>query len=98
MDNAAKFAVIRQWIDPDERVTVDFMDQKDLSAIVNGCTTEHVDLSLETRFPHLKQHLCVPMSEVEVDEDRTHYTRDPEKPLRYSRLRLRIHQKRPQWV
>ena len=98
MDNAAKFELVRQWIDPEERVTVDFVDEKDLNAVITGCTNEHVDLSLEIPFPHLKQHLSVPMSEVEVGEDRTHYTRDPEKPLRYGRLRLRIHQKRPQWV
>jgi len=98
MDNAAKLELIRQWIDPEERVTVDFVDQKDLNAVIMGCTTEHVDLSLEIHFPHLKQHLSVPMREVEVGEDPTHYTRDPEKPLRYGRLRLMIHQKRPQWV
>ena len=98
MDNAAKLKVIRPWIDPEERVTVDFVDQRDLNAAITGCTTEHVDLSLETHFPHLKQHLSVPMREVEVGEDRTHYTRDPEKPLRYERLRLIISQNRPQWT
>ena len=98
MDKTAKFELIRPWVDLEERVTVDFVDEKDLNAVITGCTTEYVDLSLEIRFPHLKQHLSVPMSEVEVGEDRTHYTRDPEKPLRYGRLRLRIHQKRSQWV
>jgi hypothetical protein len=98
MDNAAKLEVIRQWIDPEERVTVDFVDEKDLNAVITGCTTEYVDLLIQTRFPHIKQTLWVPMGEVEVGEDRTHYTRDPEKQLQYERLRLVIHQKRPQWV
>jgi hypothetical protein len=98
MDNAAKLEVIRPWIDPEERVTVDFVDERDLNAVIAGCTTEHVVLSLEIRFPHLKQHVSVPMREVEVGVDRTYYTRDPEKPLRYGRLRLMIHQKRPSWV
>ena len=98
MDNATKLEVIRQWIDPLERVTVDFLDEKDLSAVITGCTREHVDLAIQTRFPHLKQHVCVPMGKVVVGEDQTHYTRDPEKPLRYGRLRLMIHQKRQQWV
>jgi len=98
MDNAAKVEVIRKWIDPEERVTVDFLDAKGLNAVVTGCTTEHVDLLLESRFAHLKQHVCVPMSKVTVGEDQTHYTRDPEKPLRHSRLRLMILQSRPQWT
>ena len=98
MDNAAKLEMIRQWIDPEERVTVDFIDEKDLSAEITACTSEYVDLLIQTRFPHLKQTLWVPMRDVEVDVDRTHYTRDPEKPLQYERLRLIIHQKRQQWV
>ncbi|HEY3196700.1 MAG TPA: hypothetical protein VGJ57_01710 [Nitrospirales bacterium] len=98
MDNAAKLEVIRQWIDPEERVTVDFVDEKDLSAVITGCTTEYVDLLIQTRFPHIKQTLWVPMREVEVGEDRTHYTRDPERPLQFERLKLLIHQKRPQWA
>ena len=84
MDNAAKLEAIREWIDPEERVTVDFLDEKGLTAMVTGCTAEHVDLLLETRFLHLKQHVCVPMSQ--------------EKPLRHSRLRLIILEKRPQWL
>lgn len=98
MDNAAKLEVIRKWIDPEERVTVDFLDEKGVSAVITECTNEHVDLLLETRFLHLKQHLCVPMGKVMVGEDQTHYTRDPEKPLRHSRLRLMIRQSRPQWT
>ena len=98
MDNAAKLEAIRAWIDPEERVTVDFLDEQGLDAVIAGCTTEHVDLYLDTHFPHMKQHLCVPMHEVEVGEDRTHYTRDPERPLRYARLKLWVRQKRGQWV
>ena len=98
MDNRAKLEVIREWIDPEELVTVDFLDTKGLNAVITGCTNEHVDLLLETRFPHMKQYLCVPMRQVVVGEDRTHYTRDPEKPLRYGRLRLMILQNRPEWL
>lgn len=98
MDSAAKREAIREWIDPEERVTVDFLDANGLSAVITGCTNEHVDLALETRFPHMKQHLCVPMGQVVVGEDHTHYTRDPEKPLHYIRLRLIILAKRPQWM
>ena len=98
MDNAAKLEVIREWIDPDERVTVDFLDAKGVSVVITDCTLEHVDLLLETRFLHLKEHVCVPMSKVVVGEDQTHYTRDPEKPLRHVRLRLTILQNRPQWT
>jgi hypothetical protein len=98
MNSVAKFEVIREWVDPEERVTVDFLDEKDVPAVITECTVEHVDLLLETRFLHLKQHLCVPMGKVTVGEDQTHYTRDPEKPLRHSRLRLMIRQSRPQWT
>lgn len=98
MDNAAKCEKIREWIDPEERVTVDFLDELDLSAMVTRCTTEHVDLYIQTRFPHLKQKLYIPLSDVVVMEDPTHYTRDPEKPLRHERLKLVINMKRPPWT
>jgi hypothetical protein len=98
MDNEAKAEAIREWIDPDERVTVDFDDAGNLNAEVTGCNTEVVTLALETSFPHLRQDITVPLGEVEVGEDDSKYTRDPEKPLRYGRLRLIIHQKRPQVV
>jgi|SRR5947208_16612668 len=98
MDNEAKLEVIREWIDPDERVTIDFLDEKGVTSVITGCTTEHVDLLLETRSVHLKQHVCVPMSKVVVGEDPTHYTRDPEKPLRHGRLRLKILDNCPRWT
>lgn len=98
MDNKAKHEKIREWIDPEERVTVDFLDEKDLSAVVTGCTAEHVDLSIQTHFPHLKQTLCISLSDVVITEDPSHYTRDPDKPLRYERLKLVVNQNRPKWV
>ncbi len=98
MDNAAKLEAIREWVDPQERVTVDFLDEKGVTAVITECTNEYVVLSLEPRFLHLRQHLCMPMRQVEVGVDQTHYTRDPEKPLRHSRLRLMICQSRPHWV
>ena len=96
MDNTVKCEKIREWIDPEERVTVDFLDEKDLNAMVTGCTTEHVDLALQTHFPHLKQTLCIPLSDVSITEDPSHYTRDPEKPLQHERLKLVINTNRPQ--
>jgi hypothetical protein len=98
MTNEEKLRAIRPWIDPEERVTVDFSDEKDLNARITGCTAEIVDLSLETAFPHLKQDLSIPLGEVEISEDRTHYTRDPDRPLHYGRLRLTINRKRPEAV
>jgi hypothetical protein len=98
MDNETKTKTIREWIDPEERVTVDFDDARDLNAEVTGCTAEVVTLALETTFPHLRQDMTIPLGEVDVGEDGTKYTRDPEKPLRYGRLRLTIHHKRPQVV
>jgi hypothetical protein len=96
MENEDKAKVIRQWIDPEERITVDFEDEKDLNAVVTGCTTVTIDLALETSFAHLRQEITLPLREVEIGEDRARYTRDPEKPLRHERLRLTVHQKRPQ--
>ena len=98
MENAAKYEMIRQWIDPEERVTVDFLDEKNLSAMVTECTSDHVDIAIQTKFPHLKQHISVPLSDVELGEDRTKYTRDPDKPLHYGRLQMFLNLKRPQWV
>ena len=98
MDNETKAKRIREWIDPEERVTVDFDDERDLNAEVTGCNAEVVTLALETAFPHLRQDLTIPLGKVDVGEDEAKYTRDPEKPLRYGRLRLTIHQKRPEMV
>jgi len=95
MDNAAKEKLIAAWIDPNERVTVDFVDEKNLNAEVTGCSKDVVDLALETAFPHLRQELTFPLGRVEVGEDSGRYTRDPDRPLRYGRLRLSIDQKRP---
>ena len=98
MENAEKARIIRPWIDPDERVTVDFENERDLNAEVTGCTTELVDLALETNFPYLRQTISVPLGKVEVTEDRSKYNRDPEKPVQRSRLRLVIEGKRPEVV
>jgi hypothetical protein len=98
MEKEDKATVIRRWIDPEERITVDFEDEKDLNAVVTGCTTESVALALETSVPHLRQEVMMPLSDVEIGEDRARYTRDPDKPLQYGRLRLTIRHKRPQMV
>jgi hypothetical protein len=94
MDGEIKANAIRRWIDPQERVTVDFEDDKNLNAEVTGCTAEVVSLALETAFPYLRQNVMIPLGQVELGEDAAKYTRDPEKPLQHGRLRLLIHQQR----
>ena len=61
------------------------------------CTDQFVDLSIETSslVPHLRQHISIPLSQVELAEDVAHYTRDPERPLQRKRLMLVINEKRP---
>jgi len=98
MQNEEKANIIRKWIDPEERITVDFDDERDLNAEVTGCTNEVVDLALETAFPHLRQELTLPLGVVDIGEDQSKYTRDPDRPLQYGRLRLIVHHNRPQMV
>ena len=98
MESSEKAELIRHWIDPQERVTVDFENEKNLNAEVVECDDQTVTVLLETAFPHYKQHLTLPLSMLAVGEDKTHYTRDPEKPLRFARLRLTVHENRPQTV
>lgn len=93
--NAHKAAIIKQWIDPDERITVNFDDQRDLSAEVTGCTDQLVSLSLDTAVLHIRQDISVPLSAVEISEDPSHYTRDPERPLKRERMMLTVQGKRP---
>lgn len=95
MSRAEKMALITPWINPEERITVQFDDQHDINTIVTGCSERLVDLELETNIPHLPQKLSIPLSEVEVSEDPTHYTRDPDEPLRFKRLLLIVKGKRP---
>lgn len=95
MDNTEKAQLIRPWINDEERVTVDFVNEKDLNAQVTDCTDEVVSLALETAAPHMKQRVTLPLREIQVGEDRTHYTRDPDEPVRGSRLRLTVNQERP---
>ncbi|MDN5942230.1 MAG: hypothetical protein L0H94_10140 [Nitrospira sp.] len=95
MTNEEKKMRIRKWIAPDERVTVEFLDAPDLNTTVTGCTDQLVDLSIETHVLHMPQHISVPLSQVEVSEDHSHYTRDPERPLQRQRLMLVIDEKRP---
>ena len=95
MTNEDKEKRIRQWIDPEERVTVHFLDAPGLNAKVTNCTDQLVDLSIETHVPYLAQHISVPLSQVGVSEDFSHYTRDPERPLQRQRLMLVINEKRP---
>jgi hypothetical protein len=95
MGNHEKAVVITRWINPEERVTVQFDDQRDLNAEVTGCSDQLVDLALETLVPHMRQEISVPLSDLELSEDLSHYTRDPERPLKLKRLLLIIKGKRP---
>ena len=95
MTNEEKQNRIRPWINPEERVTVHFLDAPDLNTTVTGCTDQVADLSIETHALHLKQNISVPLSQVEVTEDFSHFTRDTEKPLQHQRLMLVINEKRP---
>lgn len=95
MTNTEKEKVISPWIDPEERITVHFLDTSDLNAEVTNCTRQLVDLSIETHVSHMTQHLSVPLSQVEVTEDFSHYTRNSERPLQRQRLMLVIDEKRP---
>jgi len=95
MTNQEKMKAILPWINPEERVTVHFLDEQGLNAEVTGCNAELVDLSIETRVPHIKQHISVALRRTEVSEDLSHYTRDPDRPLKHRRLMLVIEYKRP---
>lgn len=92
---AEKMALITPWINPEERITVQFDDQRDINTVVTGCSERLVDLELETNVPHIRQKLSIPLSDVEVSEDPTHYTRDPDRPLQHKRLLLIVKGKRP---
>jgi hypothetical protein len=93
--NEQKAAAIRKWIDPEERITVQFDDQRDLSAEVTACTDQVLSLSLDTAVPHMRQEITLPLSALEVSEDFSHYTRDPERPLKRERMMLIVQGKRP---
>jgi hypothetical protein len=95
MTNKEKQQCIRPWIDPEERITVRFLNAPDLNTQVTKCTEQLVDLSIETYVAHMDQHISVPLSQVEVSEDFSHYTRDPARPLQRHRLMLVINEKRP---
>lgn len=95
MDNQEKSDRIRPWINDEERVTVDFVNERDLNATVKDCTDQVVELELETAMPHMRQAVILPLRDVQVGEDRSHYTRDPDAPIQRSRLRLTVHKDRP---
>lgn len=95
MTNEQKSELIKPWVNPEERVTVDFTDVTGLNAQVLGCTENVVHLIFQEAFPHMKERTTVPLSQVSVGEDPYHYTRDPDSPIQ-SRLRLRIDEKAPE--
>lgn len=79
---AEKFALITPWINPEERITVQFDDQGDINTVVTDCTKQLVDVELETPVPHMRQKLSVPL-------------REPDRPLHFKRLLLVITVRRP---
>jgi len=83
MANEEKLKAIHPWVDSEERVTVSFLDEQGLNAEVTDCNEVLVDLSLETHVPHFKQHISIPLRQAEVLEDLSHYTRDPDRPLKH---------------
>ncbi len=95
MDNAEKAALISKWINPDERITVQFDDQRDISGEVTACSNQLVDVALDTSVTHMRQKISIPLSDVEVSEDLSHYTRDPDRPLTRKRLMLVVKANRP---
>ena len=66
MSRAEKLALITPWINPEERITVQFDDHGDINTVVTDCTEQLVDLELETNVPHMRQKLSIPLSELEV--------------------------------
>ena len=95
MTNEEKRSQIGQWINPEERVTVHFLDEQDLTAEITSCSDMLVDLAIETHIPFMKQRILVPLSHMGVSEDLSNYTRDPERPLNRRRLMLAVNEKRP---
>ena len=94
MTNHEKAEMIKPWVNPEERISVDFEDAKGLNAIVEGCTENVVHLIFQEPFPHVKERVTLPLRLVTVDEDPYHYTRDPDAPIQ-RRLRLRVEENRP---
>ncbi|MBX3330807.1 MAG: hypothetical protein KF722_10430 [Nitrospira sp.] len=94
MTNHEKRKQIIPWIDPEKRVTVHSLDEKDLNAEMAGTTEKLVELAIETKVPHIKQRIQVPLWLTEVLEDLGHYARDPERPLKHRRLMLIVNEKR----
>ncbi|WP_455376846.1 hypothetical protein [Petrachloros mirabilis] len=95
MTNEEKRKLIIPWIDPNERVTVHFLDERDLTAEITGTTDQLIDLSIETKVPHMRQQISIPLSRTAISEDLGHYTRDPDRPLKRRRLMLVVDEKRP---
>lgn len=96
--NRQKMEAIRPWIHPEERVSLDFDDARNLNAEVVDCSEEVVTLRLEANvldIPHHYQNVVIPLREVTISEDPTRYTRNPDAPLRYGRLKLIVKSKRP---
>jgi hypothetical protein len=88
-----KVKKIAPWIDPEERIAVDFRDEEGLNAVVTGCNAELVDLSMRDAYDSYETN-SVPLSHTEVSEDVSHYTRDPERPLKHRRLMLIVNNTR----
>ncbi len=77
---------------------MDFEDALNLNAEVVDCTTQVVTLRLEAsrlELPHYHQNAVIPLRLITISEDPTRYTRNPDAPLHYGRLKLIVKKKRP---
>lgn len=81
MDHLAKAESIQPWVDPEERVTINFQDASNLNAEVISCTKYVVELGLETFLPHYRQKVVVPLREVTISTDPGRYTRNLDRPF-----------------
>lgn len=88
IDHLAKAEAIQPWVDPEERVTVDFQDASNLNAEVISCAEYVVELGLEIFLPHYRQKIVVPLREVTISTNPGRYTRNPAPPFQNERLRL----------
>ena len=57
MTNEDKQKVIRPWIDPEEQITVHFLDASDLNATVTKCIDHLVEIAMKTHVPYTNQYI-----------------------------------------
>ena len=95
--NLQKAASIRQWINPEERVTVDFENEHDLNAEVIECDGQNGDVAARDRISTLANGILRFLSMISVGRIKSLHS-GPDKPVQYGRLRITVHEARPQTV